>query len=126
MQTHTTIGADTLQQVAHQFHASAEFLRMAIDIARHHHEHFDGTGYPGGLAGDAIPLAARILSIADAYDSLRSRRVQRPRLSHASAVQIILEASPGKFDPNLLSAFTTCAPQLERIYREVQDNLALE
>ncbi len=105
MQSHTLIGADTLQTVVHRFGPRVGFLRMAIDIARHHHEHYDGTGYPDRLAGTHIPLAARLLSIGDAYDALRSRRPQRPGLAHAASMQIMTENSPGKFDPLLLSAF---------------------
>lgn len=122
MQQHAILGATTLQAVAHHFGAEAGFLRMAIDVARHHHEQFDGGGYPDHLAGNDIPLAARIVALADTYDSLRSRRAQRPRLSHASAMQIILEASAGKFDPILLRVFQACAPQLDRIHADIQDS----
>jgi response regulator RpfG family c-di-GMP phosphodiesterase len=123
MQTHTTIGSDTLQQVSRRFGAGVEFLHMAIDIARHHHEHYDGSGYPDRLAGDQIPLAARIVALADAYDSLRSRRPQRPGLAHPVAMQILLELSPGKFDPFLLGALQRCAGQFERIFRELPDGV---
>jgi putative two-component system response regulator len=126
MQQHTIIGADTLQQVAQRIGPDAGFLRMAIDIARHHHEHYDGSGYPDALAGDAIPLAARLLAIADAYDALRSRRAQRPALAHAAALQVMLEASPGRFDPYLLVAFQQRADQFERIFRELPDSLMWE
>lgn len=126
MTTHTIIGADTLRSVAQRYGASGGFLAMAIQVARSHHEHIDGSGYPDGLASDDIPLAARIVALADAYDSLRSRRAQRPRLSHASAAQIILETSPGKFDPGLLTAFERCAAHLDRIFREVQDSILSE
>jgi response regulator RpfG family c-di-GMP phosphodiesterase/serine/threonine protein kinase len=126
MQTHTIIGADTLQNVARRFGAEVGFLHMAIDIARHHHEHYDGTGYPDRLAGDNISLSARIVAIADAYDALRSRRSQRPGLSHAVTLQILLEASPGKFDPTLLSAFQRCTTQFERIFRELPDSVQID
>ena len=126
MQTHTVLGANTLQDVAHRFGAGAGFLQMAIDVARHHHERHDGQGYPDGLAGQKIPLAARIVALADSYDSLRSRRAQRPRLSHAATVQIILEASPGKFDPVLLSAFQACAAQFDHIYCDLPDSIAID
>ncbi len=126
MQQHTVIGARTLQYVARKFGARLEFLRMAIDIARHHHEHYDGSGYPDGLAGAQIPLAARVVSIADAYDALRSRRMQRPGLSHANSLRIILDSSPGKYDPVLLGAFTMCAEQFERIFRDIPDSLILD
>ena len=69
MQTHTTRGADTLAEVARQHGSALAFLQMAIDIARHHHERYDGTGYPDRLAGSDIPLAARIVSVADVYDA---------------------------------------------------------
>jgi response regulator RpfG family c-di-GMP phosphodiesterase/serine/threonine protein kinase len=126
MQSHTAIGADTLRQVAHKFGNKVGFLAMAIDIARHHHENFDGTGYPDHLAGNDIPLAARIVAIADAYDSLRSRRAQRPSLTHASSLQIMLANSTGKFDPILLGAFARCACQFERIFRELPDSITIE
>jgi putative two-component system response regulator len=121
MQTHTTIGADTLQKVAEQHGFAAAFLQMAIDITRHHHERYDGKGYPDRLGGNDIPLAARIVTIADVYDALRSRRPYKPALSHAVAVQLMLEASEGQFDPLLLQAFERCAPQFERVAREVRD-----
>ena len=84
METHTAIGADTLAEVAKRHGSSLVFLKMAIDIARHHHERFDGKGYPDRLTGTEIPLAARIVAIADVYDALRSRRVYKPALSHAA------------------------------------------
>jgi response regulator RpfG family c-di-GMP phosphodiesterase len=121
MQTHTLIGAETLQGVA-QYHGSAmAFLQMAIDIVRHHHERYDGTGYPDRLAGSDIPLAARLVTIADVYDALRSRRAYKPALSHAAALQVMLEVNSGQFDPALLQVFQRCAPQFERIYRESPD-----
>jgi HD-GYP domain-containing protein (c-di-GMP phosphodiesterase class II) len=121
MQTHTTIGADTLQNVAKQHPFAAAFLQMAIDIARHHHERYDGKGYPDRLAGNDIPLAARILAISDVYDALRSRRPYKPALSHTAAMHVMLDMSAGQFDPLLLEAFKRCAPSFERIARDVRD-----
>lgn len=121
MQTHTTIGADTLHKVAERHGFAAGFFRMAIDIARHHHERYDGRGYPDRLEGEDIPLAARIVAVADVYDALRSRRAYKPALSHAAAVQLMIEASPGQFDPHLFQAFHRCAPRIERISRELLD-----
>ena len=82
MQAHTIIGADTLKEVARQHGFALAFLQMAIDIARHHHERFDGTGYPDRLAGSDIPLAARIVAIGDVYDALRSPGLQAGPVAH--------------------------------------------
>jgi response regulator RpfG family c-di-GMP phosphodiesterase/serine/threonine protein kinase len=121
MQTHTTFGADILAEIAKQHGQALGFLRMGIELVRHHHERYDGQGYPDRLAGDAVPLPARILAIADAYDALRSRGIGRPPLAHRDAVQIIAETSTGQFDPLLLQAFQRCALQFERVYREIPD-----
>jgi putative two-component system response regulator len=120
MQAHTVIGAETLQNVAKRHGAAVAFLQMAIDITRHHHEHYDGQGYPDRLKGNDIPLAARILSICDTYDGLRSRRAYKPAFSHSAALQLIFENSPGQFDPLLLQAFRRCEPEFERIFSSMQ------
>jgi response regulator RpfG family c-di-GMP phosphodiesterase len=121
MQTHTVLGADTLVEVARHHGSGMGFLKMAIDITRHHHERFDGNGYPDRLAGSDIPLAARLLAIADVYDALRSRRVYKPALSHSEALEIMLHSSPGQFDPVLLQVFEKCAIQFERIFNQQAD-----
>jgi response regulator RpfG family c-di-GMP phosphodiesterase len=115
MQAHTVMGSDTLREVAEQQGFPVAFLQMAIDITRHHHERFDGTGYPDG----EIPLAARIVAIADCYDALRCRRVYKPALSHAAATQMLLESDPGHFDPALLEAFRACNEGFEHIYQQL-------
>lgn len=121
MQTHTTTGADTLKAAMEQHGSALAFLRMAADIARHHHERFDGEGYPDRLAGSNIPLSARLVSIADVYDALRSRRTYKPALSHSSAILVMTKVSAAQFDPNLLQVFHRCAHHFERIYRELAD-----
>jgi response regulator RpfG family c-di-GMP phosphodiesterase/tRNA A-37 threonylcarbamoyl transferase component Bud32 len=121
MQAHTIIGAETLRTVATQHGSAMAFLQMAIDIAHYHHERYDGRGYPAKLAGTDIPLSARLVTLGDVYDALRSRRVYKPALSHAATMQVMTEASSGQFDPALLQAFHRCAPQFERIYRELAD-----
>ncbi len=121
MRQHTTIGADILQKIASTHGFTVAFLQMAIDITRHHHERWDGTGYPDRLRDQDIPLAARLVSIADVYDALRSRRPHKPALSHAAAVQVLTETSPGQFDPALLHVFQTCAPAFEGVYRALPD-----
>lgn len=121
MQTHTTLGAETLEAVVAQHPEAAGFLRMAIDVVRHHHERFDGAGYPQRLSGEAIPLAARLVTIGDVYDALRARRVHKPALSHPAAVQLMTEESPGQFDPGLLQIFSKCNGEFERVFRELPD-----
>jgi response regulator RpfG family c-di-GMP phosphodiesterase len=119
MQSHTILGAETLQRVAQRHGSAVAFLQMAIDIARSHHERYDGKGYPDRLAGNVIPLAARILAIGDVYDGLRCRRTYKPALPHDAALQLMLEDSSGQFDPVLLHAFQRCAPQFEQIFRDM-------
>jgi putative two-component system response regulator len=88
-------------------------------IVRHHHERFDGRGYPDRLAGDAIPAAARIVAISDVYDALRRQRLHKAALPHPEAIHILLQGSKGQFDPALLRALETCHDEWERIYRDV-------
>jgi response regulator RpfG family c-di-GMP phosphodiesterase/serine/threonine protein kinase len=121
METHTTTAADALRAVSPQTGTGPAFLHMAIDVIRHHHERHDGTGYPDRLAGEAIPLSARLVAVADTYDSLRSRRPYKPELPHAAAVQIITQTSPGQFDPAVLEVFQQVAGQFETIFKEVTD-----
>ena len=121
MQSHTIIGSETLHEISKQYNFAVAFLQTAIDIARHHHERYDGTGYPDRLAGAAIPLSARIVAIGDVYDALRSRRACRPALSHNAAMQVMTETAVGQFDTLLLQTFENCATKFERIFREVPD-----
>lgn len=122
MQTHTIIGAETLRQVSRQHPIFAMgFLQMAAAIARHHHERFDGTGYPDRLAGNDIPLAARIVAVGDVYDALRSRRVYKPAFPHLQTVQLIMEGFHTQFDPALLEPFQRSMARFEQIYGEMAD-----
>jgi response regulator RpfG family c-di-GMP phosphodiesterase len=121
IQTHTTLGADLVRAVAQAHDFAKDFLQMTTDVVRHHHERYDGRGYPDRLAGAAIPLAAQVVRIADVYDALRSRRVYKPPLPHAVAVQVMTEQSPGQFDPALLDLFRDCAADFELIFRDTPD-----
>ena len=121
MQAHTIIGAETLGEVARQHNFALVFLQMSIDIARSHHERYDGTGYPDKLVGSDIPLGARIVAICDVYDAMRSRRVYKPALSHAATLELIVDHSPGHFDPVLLQAFQRCAARFDQIFRDYND-----
>jgi len=120
MQAHTLIGAETLQEVLKHHGSALAFLRTAIDITRHHHERFDGHGYPDRLAGSDIPLGARLVAMGDVYDALRCRRPYKPALSHMAALQV-MTGQTGQFDPALMPILQRCAPQFERIFRELPD-----
>jgi len=121
MESHTVVGAGILEAVARHHGANLAFVEMAIDVARHHHERWDGAGYPDGLAGDAIPLAARVVTIADVYDALRSKLVYKPGLPHAAARRLILDATQGQFDPALLVAFRQAEATFEQVFEHTMD-----
>jgi putative two-component system response regulator len=104
MKQHTIIGSETLDAAA-RAHPEAKFLHLARDIARSHHEKYDGSGYPDGLSGDCIPLCGRIVALADVYDALTTKRVYKPAFSHVLAREIILEDSGKHFDPDVVLAF---------------------
>jgi len=104
IKTHTTIGAQMLDAALQQY-PGAKFLRMARDIALTHHERFDGTGYPNGLAGEAIPLCGRIVALADVYDALTSQRTYKSAFSHDIARNIVLDEAAAHFDPAVVNAF---------------------
>jgi putative two-component system response regulator len=104
MKQHALIGAETLAAAARQYPGVA-YLRMARDIAAGHHERFDGSGYPAGLVGRDISLAARIVAVADVYDALTSKRVYKPAFAPDIARNMIVGDSGRHFDPALVAAF---------------------
>jgi len=114
MKRHTTLGADTLRSVHAQYPGNA-FLKMGIEIAESHHEKWDGSGYPQGLAGEAIPLAARIVAVADVYDAVRSKRSYKPARPHAAAREIIFESGGTHLDPAVVAAFAARADEFEAV-----------
>ena len=96
MKRHAIIGADTLAAVGLQYPQN-NFVKMGIEIARQHHEKWDGSGYPEGLSGQEISLPARIMAVADVYDALRTKRVYKPAFSQEEACRIIFEGSGKTF-----------------------------
>ncbi|MBK8816939.1 MAG: CHASE2 domain-containing protein [Methylococcaceae bacterium] len=104
MKSHPQIGADIIQSVAAQIGWNP-FMQTAHDICLYHQEKWDGSGYPKGLSGEEIPLAARFMAIADVYDALISKRVYKPAFSHSKAVALILEGKDKHFDPLIVDAF---------------------
>src|SRR5205807_371828 len=94
---------------------NTKFLHMARDIAASHHERYDGTGYPAGLAGNNIPLCGRIVAVADVYDALTSKRVYKAAFAHDVARGIIIKESGTHFAPELVEAFLAAEPALSAV-----------
>ncbi len=105
MKTHAKLGRDALEQAERDADRPLEFLAIAKDIAHYHHERWDGSGYPEGLAGDAIPIAARLMALADVFDALISARVYKPPLSFEESYRIIIAGRGSHFDPDVVDAF---------------------
>lgn len=121
MKTHTIIGARAITSGSERM-SKKGFLKTAEVIIRHHHEKWDGSGYPDQLKGSQIPLAARVMSIADSYDALISKRVYKDSYSHEKAVEIIEEEGGSKFDPDLVRIFLALQDQFKKIARQYNDN----
>lgn len=115
MRTHAMRGYDILCQADGYIGEQGDFLAIAMDIARYHHEKWDGSGYPHGLAGEAIPLTARLMALADVYDALHSTRPYKTAMSHAQAADIIQQGRGRHFDPELVDIFLDCAPAFVEI-----------
>lgn len=114
MKTHTTLGAQTLDEVT-SAHSNAQYLKMARDIALTHHERWDGSGYPRGLAEEEIPLCGRITAIADVYDALTTKRCYKEAFPHFVACRMLEEGRGSQFDPRIIDAFLSCAEEFVEI-----------
>jgi putative two-component system response regulator len=123
MQQHTTIGGDTLRSVI-ETHSGHTFLIMAMEIAYSHHERWDGGGYPNGLAESKIPIAARIVTLADAYDAITSERPYKKAYDHEEAIRRITVDRGLHFDPVLVDAFLECHEDLEVIKNRINASAA--
>jgi putative two-component system response regulator len=121
IRTHPILGRDTIDQIRGSAGVSTEFLEVARDIIYSHQECWNGTGYPQGLAGEAIPMAARIMAIADAYDALTSDRVYRAGVAHDKAVQQIFQERAGQFDPDMVDAFIEIQDEFAAIAERFAD-----
>ncbi|MDP2133173.1 MAG: two-component system response regulator [Sulfuritalea sp.] len=122
MKTHTTLGRDAIEHAEHQLGMNVEFLTMAKEIALSHQEKWDGSGYPQSLAGEAIPLSARLMAVADVYDALISRRVYKEGMPHEKAVGIIVEGRGTHFDPDMVDAFTELQNEFRAIAKRYADS----
>jgi putative two-component system response regulator len=105
MKTHTTLGRDAIITAERRLGIDVEFLAYAKEVAYSHQEKWDGSGYPEGLAGDAIPISARIMAVADVYDALISRRPYKEPMPHGKAVKLIVDGRGAHFDPDIVDAF---------------------
>jgi len=134
MKTHPVIGAEAINRAMTQALAGADndvaelaggaftFLQIAADISLGHHEKWDGSGYPAGLSGDAIPVPARLMALADVFDALISRRVYKPPMSLETAEKILLEGRGKHFDPDVVDAFVACKNQFADIAAQYADH----
>lgn len=119
MQSHTTKGVAILESIPQL--RSSEIYDYACDIARHHHERWDGKGYPDGLAGDAISPWAQVVSLADVYDALSCRRVYKPPFPRKKVMEMISTGQCGIFNPHLLESFFMVEDRLYELYQELPE-----
>jgi putative two-component system response regulator len=124
MKTHAAIGAEIVEGMI-AFTANLQYLKYARLIAGCHHERWDGKGYPSGIAGDTIPLCARLMSVADVYDALVDDRVYRRGMTHVEARAIILEGSATSFDPRIVESFLAIETDLEEASTSKHDSMML-
>ncbi len=119
MERHADIGADTLAEVRRDM-GNDEMMDMCIDVARHHHERWDGKGYPAQLAGEDIPHSARIVALADVYDALTSKRVYKEAMHHDKVVEMLREGCGTQFDPDVVAAFLEVEAEFDAIRARLQ------
>jgi putative two-component system response regulator len=124
MKTHSYLGSEAIARAEGDAEKPIEFLRMAKEIAHFHHERWDGSGYPEGLAGDDIPVSARLMALADVFDALISRRVYKPPLTIEQVAKIIAREKSRHFDPDIADAFLACVAGFESIARQFADSEA--
>jgi putative two-component system response regulator len=122
MKGHAILGAQSIDRAAADLGKPTEFLQCAREIAASHHEKWDGSGYPLGLVGDAIPIAARFMALVDVYDALISRRVYKEPMPHAVAATIIIEGRGSHFDPDITDAFISIQNEFIAIAERYADS----
>jgi putative two-component system response regulator len=124
MKAHTTLGRDAIINAEQRLGISVDFLTYAKEIAYSHQEKWDGSGYPEALAGDAIPISARIMAVADVYDALISRRPYKNPFPHDKAVQMIIDGRGTHFDPDMVDAFVELQDEFLAISQRYADSEA--
>jgi putative two-component system response regulator len=121
MKTHTTLGYQAICHAEEALGKEAGFLKMAKEIALYHQEKWDGSGYPQGLSGDEIPIAARLMALADVYDALVTERVYKRPVPHELAIQSIMDGKGTHFDPDVVDAFLQVQDQFQGIAQRFAD-----
>ncbi|MBP0048259.1 response regulator [Marinobacterium sp. AK62] len=133
MKTHSVIGASAIDSAIEQAlmafgstqsgssMGAINFLRVASEIARSHHERWDGSGYPDGLSGDRIPVSARLMALADVFDALTEARVYKSPMSIEQAVEVISEGRATHFDPDVVDAFMACLDQFADVAERLRE-----
>ena len=122
MKTHAQRGYEMLRTAGKHMGEQGDFLAMAMEIARCHHEKWDGSGYPDGLAGEGIPMAGRLMAVADVFDALTTARPYKTAMTREQAVAIIVQGSGAHFDPRVVEAFMAIQDDLQRIAGMWSDN----
>ena len=122
MKTHAALGRIAIENAEKTIGRSAPFLKFAKEIAGSHQEKWDGSGYPEGLAGEDIPISARLMAVADVYDALVSARPYKKPMTHEQSAQIIIEGSGKHFDPDIVNAFIALQDKFKAIAEEFSDN----
>lgn len=122
MQTHARLGAEAIEHAERDAEKPVAFLAMAREIAHWHHEKWDGSGYPDGLAGEAIPISARLMALADVYDALISARVYKAAMSFEQAHGIIIEGRGRHFDPDVVDAYLAISDEFTAIAERYRDD----
>nr|WP_320131876.1 bacteriohemerythrin [uncultured Holophaga sp.] len=119
MKEHARVGGELIGRILRK--TGSRSLSLAYDLTMHHHERWDGQGYPDGLKGEQIPMAARIMALADVYDALTCDRVYRPAMPHAAARELVLQGRGTQFDPQVVDAFLAHEGRFEEICRQLRD-----
>ena len=116
MRSHTINGAIIVDRMWSK--GNKEMYVYSRDIVLHHHERYDGNGYPDGLVGDEISIGAQAVAIMDVYDALTSERVYKSSISHEDAVSMICEGKCGVFNPRLLESLKACSGRIKELYNK--------
>ena len=125
MKTHAELGCHIINATERLLENPNSFLALASEIALCHHERWDGSGYPRGLAAEKIPISARLMAIADVYDAIISRRVYKDSMPHDTAITVLREGAGKHFDPNMIEAFLSLADHFQEISRTFSEGTAL-